>query len=271
MIHVQQRPLRPFEQHAAPALESMIEMRTGIGRHRHQARRHLPQQLHMLSKRGALLHPGQCQQLVGPVDPRRQQRFSFRHVAQVADPDASAAVLVLVRRPDAPLGGADMLPPLFGQIEQLVIRQHQMGAIGDQHPAADIDPAFGQAVEFAEEALGIDHDAVTQHADRGRMQNPARNQPQDKLRVADHDGVAGIGPALIARDDIRSLRNDVDEFALTLVSPLGPDDDETPTIRTEHHRFPFAPVGAVTSPAPSAVAVSIEIMFALTSSARCCS
>jgi hypothetical protein len=36
--------------------------------------------------------------------------------------------------------------------------------------------------------------------------------------------VAGVGPALVANDDLMVFREDVDEFALGLVTPLQTDD-----------------------------------------------
>ena len=43
--------------------------------------------------------------------------------------------------------------------------------------------------------------------------------------VADDDRVPGIGPALVTADDIRLLREQVDDLALALVAPLRADDD----------------------------------------------
>ena len=43
--------------------------------------------------------------------------------------------------------------------------------------------------------------------------------------VADDDRVPRIGPALVSADHIRALREQVDDLALALVSPLSADDD----------------------------------------------
>jgi hypothetical protein len=37
--------------------------------------------------------------------------------------------------------------------------------------------------------------------------------------------VAGIGAALITRHDVRVLAQEIDDFALALIAPLGADDD----------------------------------------------
>src|SRR3954469_9701035 len=50
------------------------------------------------------------------------------------------------------------------------------------------------------------------------------------------DGVAGIGAALVAHHQIGTLGQDVDDFALAFVTPLGTDDDHTLRLRPEHSR-----------------------------------
>ena len=44
------------------------------------------------------------------------------------------------------------------------------------------------------------------------------------LPVGD-DRVTGVRPALVSADDVRVLRQQVDDLALALVAPLRPDDD----------------------------------------------
>ena len=46
----------------------------------------------------------------------------------------------------------------------------------------------------------------------------------ERLAV-DDDGVAGVRAALVAADDVRLLREQVDDLALALVAPLRTDDD----------------------------------------------
>ena len=43
--------------------------------------------------------------------------------------------------------------------------------------------------------------------------------------VVSHDRVAGVRSALVAADHVRVLRQDIDDLALSLVAPLGADDD----------------------------------------------
>ncbi|OGW80652.1 MAG: hypothetical protein A2Z83_09630 [Omnitrophica bacterium GWA2_52_8] len=85
-------------------------------------------------------------------------------------------------------------------------------------PYADALPL--QHAHFVEEGLGIDDDAVSDHADFSRMQNPGRNQVEDKFFVGKFYGVAGIVTALITDDDIRLAGKKVDDLAFALIAPL---------------------------------------------------
>ena len=58
------------------------------------------------------------------------------------------------------------------------------------------------------------------------MQDAAGDQPQDEFTFADKDRVARIMAALIAGDDIEPIREQIDNFSFTLISPLGPEDDQ---------------------------------------------
>ena len=51
--------------------------------------------------------------------------------------------------------------------------------------------------------------------------SPSRRVAQ--LLHLDDDGVTGIVPARIPRDDSKPLRQDIDNLALTLIAPLGAD------------------------------------------------
>src|SRR5439155_8014078 len=54
-----------------------------------------------------------------------------REIAQIADPQASAPVLVFISRPDAPPCRPDLVFLLTGAIEELVIGEREMRALGD--------------------------------------------------------------------------------------------------------------------------------------------
>ena len=81
-------------------------------------------------------------------------------------------------------------------------------------------PAAIELVHFAQERLRIDHDAVADDADHARMENSGRDQAQHELLAVDVHRVAGVVPALIARDDGKTRRDKVDDLAFAFVAPL---------------------------------------------------
>jgi hypothetical protein len=50
---------------------------------------------------------------------------------------------------------------------------------------------------------------------------------EDELLRSHVDGVSRVGSALISRNDVDILGEDVDDLSLPLVAPLGTDDDDT--------------------------------------------
>ena len=100
---------------------------------------------------------------------------------------------------------------------------------------ADVDAAPAQAVELADQHRGVDDDAVADHAGLARVEDPGRDQVElERLAVAD-DRVAGVVAALEADDHRGVLGEQVDDLALALVAPLGPDDHDS-----RHRRRDYA-------------------------------
>ncbi len=95
-----------------------------------------------------------------------------------------------------------------------------MGALADEQTAADVVPERRQLVDLREEGLRIDDDAVADGAGDVGMENPRRQKPEDDLLRVDVDRVAGVVPALIARNDGKARRQQIDDLALALVTPL---------------------------------------------------
>ena len=56
-------------------------------------------------------------------------------------------------------------------------------------------------------------------------QNAARNQLENVLLLADEDRVPRVVSALVARHDVEPIREQIDDFSLALVAPLGAEDD----------------------------------------------
>ncbi len=95
-------------------------------------------------------------------------------------------------------------------------------------------PPSLQLVELLEEGHRVDDHAVAEHAVLARVEHAGRDLVKDELVVPYSNGVPGVGPALIARDPVGVLGQDIDDLALTLVAPLRPDDNEAPHTILEH-------------------------------------
>ena len=64
-------------------------------------------------------------------------------------------------------------------------------------------------------------DAVADQAARAIGEHSGRNDVQDGLLAAHHEGVAGIVPALETHHGIGVVGEQIDDLALALVAPLG--------------------------------------------------
>ena len=101
-----------------------------------------------------------------------------------------------------------------------MIGQDEVRAVADHQPAFDDDPERLELLDLGEEGRGIDDHAVAEDADRLRVQDARRDQPQHELRARDVDGMAGVVPALVPGDRRKVWGEEVDELALALVAPL---------------------------------------------------
>ena len=134
-------------------------------------------------------------------------------------------------RPVVPM----LLALLAGGVEQLVERQHEVRAVGDEDPAGRCRcPRSASSSSSPKKVSGSSTTPLPTMQVTPRMQDARRNLAQDEVRVADDDGVAGVGAALVAHDQVGPLGEDVDQLALALVPPLRPDDHHAGGLRVEH-------------------------------------
>ena len=149
-------------------------------------------------------------------------------VEQVLHADARARHLVGVGGADAAPRRADAQvaePQLARAVEQAMPRHHDVRVARDPQ-ARTRAPARLQRVELAAQHLGLDHDAVAEHAQRVLVEHARGQQPELELLLADEHGVTRVRAALVAGDDGGALRQHVDDLALPLIAPLGADDHD---------------------------------------------
>ena len=153
---------------------------------------------------------------------------------EIGDPNAASPVLILVRWADAASSGAELLALLARGVEQLVIRQNQMGPIRDEEPSRGVDTALVQAIELGEKVLRLQDHPVADYAGNAGMQNPGGNLPQDELGVADDYSMPGIRPTLVAHHQVGALCQHIHQLAFPFVTPLGSNDHHAGGPGIEH-------------------------------------
>src|ERR1035438_3655273 len=142
---------------------------------------------------------------------------------QVGYTDTAAADLVFVTRADPPRSGADrdpVVPPFRHLLDDAVKRKNHVSPVADGQLTRDVDARRFERMDLVDQSARIDHNPVSDYGFHARPQDSARDQFQDELLGADIDGVSRIVPALIARDNVKFLREQVDHLALALVAPL---------------------------------------------------
>ena len=220
MIDVEQRPLRPFEQHRLPRGHRLIQEQRNVAHPRAEAGRVLEE----LRQHRLPVHRRIVDQAVSRGHVVAQHLFEGAGVGQIADADAAARDFVFVGRPDAARRGADLAfaAPGFGQQVQIaVIRKDEMRLVADKQAIADVDPVLGELVDLRKERLRVHDDAVADDARDPGVKNAGGNQAEDEFRAVHVDRVAGIVSALIPRDDVELRREQIDDFSFAFVAPLG--------------------------------------------------
>ena len=148
------------------------------------------------------------------------------HMDEVAHAQGLFHVLVAVAVGDAALGGAELGASLGQALFLKAVLCHMEGhgdgrAVGNlQVLGADLNTFLGQEGDFLLEVLGVDDHAAAHNADNVGAQNAGGNQVQDEFAALVLDGVACIVAALIARNNVIVLAEQVDHAALALVAPV---------------------------------------------------
>jgi hypothetical protein len=176
-----------------------------------------------LGQHGLPVHRAVLYEPVAGGDVVADVLFERRRIGKIADADAAPGDLILVGRPDTARGRPDLAlatARFRQQIEIAVIRQDEMRLVADQDAVGDVDPVARQLVDFFEQRLRVDDHAVADDAGGAGMQDAGWDETEDELRAVDEHGVAGVVPALIARNDRKMRRQQVDDFAFAFVAPL---------------------------------------------------
>ncbi len=104
--------------------------------------------------------------------------------------------------------------------------KQELGALGDEQPAARRHAEALELVDLVEERLRVDHHAVAEDAAHVGAQDARRDEVQREVAVAEPHGVAGVVAALIAHHGVEGRGDQVDDLPLAFVSPLHAEDDD---------------------------------------------
>ena len=71
----------------------------------------------------------------------------------------------------------------------------------------------------------MNNNTISEHVHTLRIEDTAWKEMESILLAIGYDGVAGVGSAIESCADLVVLGEDVDKLALTLIAPLGSEDD----------------------------------------------
>ena len=97
--------------------------------------------------------------------------------------------------------------------------------VGADEEAGGVLAAGGDLSDLAEEDLQVDDDAVADDGGDPGSEHTGRQEVEGELLAVDDHGVAGVVTSVELDDVVDVLTELVSRLALSLVPPLGPDDD----------------------------------------------
>jgi hypothetical protein len=228
VVEVEEGGLRPLEQHVLADLQGLVDQVDGVGHIRLDPRRQLAQvEIGDLVHRGRQLVVHLGQHLALLLEHQLQLLAEDLRVVHVLHPQADPGRLVGVGGTDAPLGGAQLVlaqVALGDPVEQLVVREDQMGAGGHLEPLAAASPAL-QHGDLGQQHLGIDHDPVADDRHDVVVEHARGDELERERLPVDHQRVTCVVAPLVADHQVHLLGEEVGELALALVAPLGSDHD----------------------------------------------
>ena len=145
-------------------------------------------------------------------------------VEQVHDPHPVTALnLVAVRRADSAASGADLDPVLAlfaGLFQCLVVGHDHVGDLADEETAGHRKTPGLEVLDLGQHRLRVDDHTVAHHASFVLVHNTRGDHVEDEFGVPNDNGMAGVGPTLIAHHHVGFEREIIDDLGLALVAPL---------------------------------------------------
>ena len=154
---------------------------------------------------GSLPYAGKDSVLLGQSDAEFFAQDMF--VQKIFHADANARVFIDITGADAASGRADLMFAVAGflleLIEKLMVRHRHMSRSADAKARAVFSPG-AQFAQFFQQLLGVDDDAVADHAGLAGIKHSRRQKAKHVFLSVDVHGMAGVRSALIAGENIHS-------------------------------------------------------------------
>ena len=215
--------MRAFKQHALAGLQGLVDQERRVGRVRLESLR-VDRDLVADRVRIERSLVAAAQDLaVADCEGRSDLLLQDAEVEEVLDADTDARRLVCVSRANAATRRADLQrteADLVLRVEQAV-PGHDHVRIHRDAQTSRRAPTRLERVELSTEHLGINYNAVAEDANLVGLEDAAGQQMELEGLIAMHDRVARIVATLVARHDLESLSEQVDDLAFALIAPLG--------------------------------------------------
>src|SRR5690606_4261036 len=115
---------------------------------------------------------------------------------------------------------------LTGQIQRLVVRQTQGTGAAQKQAVPHRNPLLFKLTNFFQQRIGRQHHGIPNNAGDVVPQDARRNQVQYRLLAVDDQRMTCVVSSLEAHDHTNLLGQQINDLALSLVTPLGAQNDD---------------------------------------------
>lgn len=149
---------------------------------------------------------------------------------QIDDADAGPQSFVAVAGANASPGGADFNEPFFALAQAVinaVVRKDEVRAFADPETVLNRDIFGLEHAYLLDQSFRVHDDAAGDYALDFFVEDTRRDEMKNKFTAFFDDRVAGVVPALIPDNNVRTLGEDIDDLAFAFIAPLSAYDNGT--------------------------------------------
>jgi hypothetical protein len=157
----------------------------------------------------------------------------FTHTArseEVGTTNPRSLTPILIGRPNTTAGSSDLAGPpceLAGLINEDVIVENEVRiAIDHEAPGRYLCSGCSHSIDLREKNRGIKNYTCSKETLHVRTEDSTGKEAQCRLNPINHDSMSRVISPLKANYPVSSLRKNVDDLTLTLITPLGAHDHD---------------------------------------------